>query len=317
MVPATGLIGILAGPTATGKSALALALAEEAAAAGAPIELVNADSLLFYRGMDIGTAKPSAAERERVPHHLIDIRDPGEGHSAGDFVREATSAIVSIEGRGHRPLLVGGTGFYLKALIRGPWRAPPADPELRAELGSLENAELLKRLQRVDPLSAQRIGPNDRYRLIRALEIWELTGRSPSELAKEIAPADPRFRLWVIDRPETELESRIRVRTRHMLESGLVGEARELFGRFPGVRPLRSVGYAQALDFLNGVGPRGRKRSPGLAGLADEIDLATRHLAKSQRTWFKGQHPEARHFLLDAELEKLRAEFRSVYLEAI
>ena len=302
-------IAILTGPTATGKTSLALELARSA-----PVEIINADSMLVYREMDIGTAKPSVREREAVPHHLIDIRNPDEPFTAGDFVRSAHAAIDDIQSRGKRPLLVGGTGFYLKALLYGLWDAPRGDSALRARLESLTDQALFERLSTISAATAGRIGKNDRYRLIRSIEIFELTGKTPEALQAQASPApDPRFELWVLDRPQEELMKRIHLRTRQMMEHGLVDEVESIQREFPTCRALKAVGYAQIVDYLAGTLPKGRKIPPGLNGVISEIELATRQLVKRQRTWFKGR-PEARWFLLDRDQEALKKAFAAVYL---
>jgi tRNA dimethylallyltransferase len=279
-------IPILTGPTAAGKTALALQLAREAG----NIELINADSLLVYRQMNIGTAKPTQEELAQVPHHLIDIRDPTEEFTAGDFVRASDQAIAEILKRRNIPMFVGGTGFYLKARLYGLWDAPPTTPEVRSRLEKLPTAELWTQLQARDPESALRIGPNDRYRLVRALEIIEISGMTPTQLRAQEDPApDSRFALWVIDRENEELESRIRARTRLMLEAGLIDETRALLESSPQSRALKAVGYAETVRYLQGAAPLGRKILPGRAGLEQEINLATRQLVKRQRTWFRGE----------------------------
>ncbi|MCM2323234.1 MAG: tRNA (adenosine(37)-N6)-dimethylallyltransferase MiaA [Oligoflexia bacterium] len=279
-------IGILTGPTATGKTAIAL----EFATAHPEIELINADSMLVYRGMDIGTAKPSPEERTRVRHHLIDVREPDEPFTAGDFHRAARATIDDIQARGRRPLFVGGTGFYLKALLYGLWEAPPAPPGLRRELEQLDSATLLEELRARDPASAGRIGPNDRYRLLRAVELLRSSGKTPTELQRQTPAApDPRFELWIVDRPNAALHARIHQRTSQMLEQGLIEEVRSLRARFPETRALAAVGYAQVCRHLDGAPVPGRQVPAGIAGLASEIELATRQLVKRQRTWFRGQ----------------------------
>ncbi len=304
-----GKVAILTGPTATGKTSLALELARNA-----PVEIVNADSMLVYREMNIGTAKPSIREREAIPHHLIDIRDPDEPFTAGDFVRSAHAAIDEIQSRGKRPLIVGGTGFYLKALLYGLWDAPRANSEIRGRLESLTDQALFERLSTISANSASRIGKKDRYRLIRAIEIFELTGKTPEALQAQASPApDPRFELWVLDRPQEELMKRIHLRTREMMAHGLVDEVESIQRKFPESRALKAVGYAQVVDHLTGTPPRGRKIPPGLDGVISEIELATRQLVKRQRTWFKGR-PEARWFLLDQDQEALKQAFAAVYL---
>jgi tRNA dimethylallyltransferase len=301
-------IGILTGPTATGKTALAIELARQTPG----LEIVNADSLLVFRHMDIGTAKPTLEERHAIPHHLVDIRDPDQNFTAGDFVREANTALEDIRSRGGRALVVGGSGFYLKALLYGLWDAPPADVALRAELEGRTSPELYAELEKRDPESAYRIGVNDRYRLVRALELLHLTGKSPSELQAAKHDPDPRFRLWVIDRTQEELIKRVAQRTRAMVRSGLIEEVRMVAERFPGARPLGSVGYAQVLEHLAGRSPAGRKVPPGIEGLESEVELATRQLIKRQRTWFRGQKI-ARWFVLDQDRAALEAEWRELY----
>ena len=298
---------ILSGPTATGKTELALALA---ARSDQPVEIINADSLLVYRGMNIGTAKPSAQELQTVCHHLIDIRDPNEPFTAGDFVRGVESALADIHARERRALIVGGTGFYLKALLYGMWGELPSDPSIRAELDPLPDSELARLLKERDPASAERIGPQDRYRLVRALELIRVTGKTPTELqAARPSEPDPRFELWVIDRPNEVLYPRIAARVRQMLDSGLVAEVEDLRQRFPQARALGAVGYAQVGAFLDGRKPEGRALAPGLPGLTQEIELATRQLVKRQRTWFRSLKT-ARHYPMDAEREALEARWK-------
>ena len=305
------VVPILSGPTASGKTALALEAAEKFGG----IELINADSLCIYRGMDIGTAKPTREERSRIPHHLIDIRNPSEEFTAGDFIREVKSAVESIHARGKRALIVGGTGFYLKALRFGLWDAPPAEPKLRKELEALPLSELHRELSEKDPASAQRIGLSDLYRLVRAVEILRLSGKTPTELQAQ-APSEPSrsFPLWVIDRTAEELDARILLRAEGLLRAGLLEETRALLEQFPGARPLKSVGYAECVLYLSGQTPSGRTVAPGEAGLRDEITLGTRQLARRQRKWFRNQKPEKR-FQLDQDhsalLQELRAWFEN------
>ena len=276
---------ILTGPTATGKTAIAL---EVARALPGEIEIVNADSMLVYRGMDIGTAKPTQEELREVPHHLVDIRNPDEPFTAGEFVREASRVLVDIRSRNKKPLIVGGTGFYLKALLYGLWDAPPAHPAIRARLENEALPSLWERLEARDPESAKRIGGTDRYRLVRALELIELTGRTPTELEAERPQLpDPEFHLIVIDRETRELEERIRLRVLQMLEQGLVEEVEGLRTAYPLARSLGAVGYAETMAHLEGHLPSGRKIAPGIAGLQSEIELGTRQLVKRQRTWFR------------------------------
>lgn len=281
-------IPIITGTTASGKTALSLAYAQR----DSRIEIINADSLLVYRGMDIGTAKPTAAERAQTPHHLIDICEPNEEYTAAQFTRDCERLIADIQGRGHRPLIVGGTGFYIKALLFGLWDAPPTNAIFRDSHARTPTSDLHQALVAVDPKAAENIGAADRYRLLRSLEIYTATGQLPSELeaaAKARAP-DPRFALLITELPSHELDEQISQRVQTMLDAGLVEETRLLHSRYPLSRALRSVGYHQTLVNLEiEAAPTGRKIAPGIAGLKQEIVLATRQLAKSQRTWYRGQ----------------------------
>ena len=302
--------GILTGCTTSGKTKLALTLAEQS---GAKIEIINADSLLVFREFNIGTAKPGAAEQAHIRHHLIDIKSPDESFTAGDFVREVNTTIENIESRGKRALIVGGTGFYLKALLYGLWEAPKSEPKLRQKLELSSNSELYSRLFEKDELAALKIGNNDRYRLLRAVEIFELSGKTPTELeAQSSKEADQRFELWIVDRDNDELFIRIRQRTEEMIALGLVEETLNLRKRYPSARPLGSVGYLQVCNYLDQILPQGRKLAPGTEGLITEIELATRQLVKRQRTFFRGQ-TEGKWFTLEADCEGLKDRFEAVY----
>jgi len=274
----------LAGPTASGKTAAALAIAE-ALASIRPVEIVSVDSALVYRGMDIGTAKPSAAERTRVVHHLIDILDPAAAYSAARFVRDAQRLIAEIESRGRTPLLVGGTMLYFKALFDGIDEMPAADPAIRAELERRASQEgwpaLHAELATVDPVAAARIAPRDAQRIQRALEVHRITGAPISQRqtrgrAAEHAPLialEPRERGW--------LHARIAQRFAAMLDAGFVDEVRALRARgdlHPDLPSMRSVGYRQAWAALDD----GRIDQLGETGTA-----ATRQLAKRQLTWLR------------------------------
>lgn len=283
-MPADGRTLVLSGPTASGKTGLAIELALK----HGDIEIINADSLLVYRGLDIGTAKPTLAQRKGIPHHLIDILDPDREFTAADFRAQALAATADIHARGKRAILVGGTGFYLKALLFGIWDAPKADPALRAELEKLENPALWQELNARDPIAATRIGQNDRYRLIRGVEILRLSGKTPTELEKaQNRTPDPSFELRILDREDSELEARIRARTTQMVREGIIEEYQRVHARFGSVRPLSAVGYREVGRYLAGEAPAGRKVKTGLPGLEDEINLATRQLVKSQRTFFR------------------------------
>ena len=274
---------VLLGPTASGKSVLAMELA-----ARAPIEIVSVDSGQVYRGMDIGTAKPGAAERARVPHHLIDVVAPTESYSAGRFREDAIRAVQDILARGRIPLLVGGTMLYYRALALGFDALPAAEPGLRAQLDARAARHgwpaLHADLARVDPVTAARLAPNDAQRIQRALEVWELSGRPISELQKG-ARSDLPFALRafaLIPEDRAELHRRIAARFERMLKDGLLEELRALRRRYAlhaGLPSMRCVGYRQAWACLEG--------EYGEAELHDKGVAATRQLAKRQLTWLR------------------------------
>ena len=277
---------VVAGPTASGKSALALELAESSNG-----EIVNYDSVQIFRRFDIGSSKPSADDRRRVPHHLIDIREPGEDFSAGNYQRLARSALKEVTGRGKLPVLVGGSGLYLRAVIEGLFEGPQRSEHWRSRLeGRAEDhgREYLHRLlTRMDPQAAARIAPRDKPKVIRALEVRLTTGRSLSDHL-EVEPRRPAtnfdFRLIGLDPPRDELYERIEWRVDRMVEQGLVAEVRRLVD--DGVRRdsgvFLAIGYRHILAYLDGVHP-----------LDEAIMLMkrdTRRYAKRQVTWFKKQH---------------------------
>ncbi len=273
----------LAGPTAAGKSAVGVELARQIGA-----EIVSMDSMALYRGMDIGTAKPMAAERREVPHHLIDVLDPWEEFSLAQYVALAEAAAEEVAGRGREALFLGGTPLYLKALLRGIFRGPPPDWDLRRRLADQARQHggdwLRRRLAEVDPTAAARLHPNDTRRLIRALEVFEKTDRPISELQRQSQPSQPaaECRVFVLDWPRAELHARIGRRVHEMFAAGLVAEVR---GRLAGEKPLsrtarQAVGYREVIEHLEG------RRS-----LPETIELVkhhTRQLAKRQMTWFRG-----------------------------
>ncbi len=285
---------ILTGPTGSGKSRLALELAEHPGA-----EIVCMDSMTLYRGMDIGTAKPSAADRARVPHHLLDVLDPWESASVAWWLERAAECCRAIVARGRRPLLVGGTPLYLKALLYGLFEGPPADEEMRRRLSAEAERDgpqaLHARLARVDPASAARLHPNDLRRVLRALEVWELTGRPISAWQTQWSaerPNDPGTAhrpprcLW-LDVPRDVLYRRIDARVERMIAEGLVEEVRAL-RRLE--RPLsraaaQAVGYKEMFDHLDG--------KADLAATMQHIQMRSRNLAKRQLTWFR-HLPECR-----------------------
>lgn len=274
----------LVGPTAAGKSALALELAERHGA-----EIVSVDSALAYRGMDIGSAKPSAEEQARVRHWLIDLREPTQPWSAADFVTDAEAAIADIEARGKRPLLVGGTMLYLRALLQGLSQLPAADPAIRArlavELATRGAGELHAELAGIDPAAAARIHRNDPQRLLRALEVYRQTGMPLSELqaAWQGAPRRPGVLLALSPADRSLLHRRIGERFDAMLAAGFLDEVRALMAR-PGVHrelpAMRAVGYRQAWGHLAGEYDLARCRELAIH--------ATRQLAKRQLTWLRG-----------------------------
>ena len=274
---------LLMGPTASGKSALAAALAQYF-----PVEIVSVDSAQIYRGMDIGTAKPSVAERRSVPHHLIDIVDPTESYSAAQFRGDAVRLISEITARGRIPLLVGGTMLYFKALREGLSELPESDAALRARMDA-EAAErgwpaLHAELAKVDAPTAARLKPSDAQRIQRALEIYRVTGKPMSQLLGRARSALP-FRLLelaLVPSDRAALHRRIESRFDAMLERGLVEELRALRERHtlrPGLPSMRCVGYRQAWQHLEGEFGRNELRDRGI--------FATRQLAKRQLTWMR------------------------------
>ena len=280
----------LAGPTASGKSAASLLIAQHV-----PVEIISVDSALVYRGMDIGTAKPTPAEQAQVPHHVIDILDPLQSYSAAQFVADATRLIGEIGARGKLPLLVGGTMLYFKALLQGIDAMPPANPAIRAQIESEAAAQgwpaMHAQLALVDTTTAARLSPNDSQRIQRALEVYRSTGKSLSahhliaqaatdSVAKPKAPMislEPTDRAWLHERIAQRLES--------MLQNGLVDEVVALRARgdlHPDLPSMRCVGYRQTWEMLDGIFPA--------TELQDRCIFATRQLAKRQITWMRSMH---------------------------
>jgi tRNA dimethylallyltransferase len=294
---------ILTGPTGCGKTILGIELAERLGA-----EIISMDSMALYRRMDIGTAKPTAAERQRVLHHLVDLLEPWESASVAWWLQEAARCVADIERRGKRVLFVGGTPLYLKALLRGLFDGPPADPGLRQRLAQEASAVdgqflLHQRLAAVDPTTAARLHPNDVRRIIRALEVWELTGRpisasqqqwtrlgsaereaqstDRSALRSPLSPV-----LW-LDLPRPELYARINKRVERMMADGLVEEVRALKNLpYPVSREAaQALGYKEIFASLDG--------RCSLAEATVEIQTRSRNFAKRQLTWFR-RLPECR-----------------------
>ena len=274
------------GATATGKSALALAVAE---ALGG--EIVNADALQVYRGLDVGTAKPTAEERRRVPHHLIDVLEPHETFSAGEFARRARAAIDEIRGRSRLPIVVGGSGFYLRALFAGLSPVPPGDLEVRRLLRQRLAAEglpaLAAELARVDPAMAARLAPGDTQRVLRGLEVAAVSGRPLSAwLERQPSTAERLTALRIgLTLPRTVLYDRIEGRVVRMVERGWVDEVRGLLerGHGPDLPAFQAIGYRELVRHVLGEWT--------LARAMAEIVKATRRFAKRQETWFR-REPE-------------------------
>lgn len=276
----------LYGPTAAGKTGLAIELSQQLGA-----DIISVDSALIYRGMDIGTAKPTAAELARAPHRLIDICDPAERYSAAQFALDARREIESILAAGRIPLLVGGTMMYFKTLLEGMSKLPEADPAVREKLTQRLNDEgseaLHAELSRIDPTSAARIHPNDPQRLIRALEVYEISGRSLTELSQTRSGAlpYPAVQIAVAPLDRKVLHERIALRFRQMLEQGFLDEVKALRERGDlhlDLPALRSVGYRQAWQYLDG--------DIDYETMVDKGIFATRQLAKRQLTWLRKWH---------------------------
>ena len=282
-------VAVLLGPTAVGKTGAALTLAERLRA-----EIVNADSLQVYRELDIGTAKPTQAERALVPHHLIDVAAPTEIYDADRYCREGRAALAGLQGRGVPPLVVGGTGLYLKALLHGLFPEGSPQPDLRARLRQewqdLGLPRLYQRLAALDPTTAARLHPHDTYRILRALEVVEATGRPLSELfaAHRFRSCPYQALKLALMLPRKELNERIEGRVEAMLAQGLLAEVEDLLRRYPpDLKPLQSLGYRHLIKFLRGEW-----------SWEEAIELLkrdTRRYAKRQLTWFRGD-PEVRWF---------------------
>jgi len=291
---ASNKVLVLFGPTAVGKTATIERLAHDDRLPRKPVVVVSADSVQVYRGLDIGSAKPDPAERSRMRHELIDILDPSEAFSVGDFARLADDACGRALADGALPVLSGGTAYYVKAFLYGQPPAPPSDPAVRtaiqAELAGRGPAALRAELERVDPASAARIAPADHYRLSRALEVYRCSGQP---LSSFVPPTEPRARwdklVLGLDRPRDELYARIAARVDAMLAAGLADEVATLrkAGYGPGDPGMRAIGYA---EFLDGA--------QDLRAIGDAIKLHTRHYAKRQLTFMRSL-PGVRWFSAD------------------
>lgn len=300
----------LTGPTASGKSGIALALAERF-----PLEIVALDSMTFYREMDIGTAKPSTEDRTQVPHHLIDVLDPSESASVDWYLREAERVCQGIRERGRKPLFVGGTPLYLKAALRGLFEGPPENREIRERLqasaGEYGNQALHLQLASIDPVAAERIHEADLRRVIRALEVYELTGKAITEWQTEFAqPAYPAPAVLCLSRPRQHLYQRINDRVLRMFELGWIEETRTLLQRTPPIsrQASQAVGYFEIGELLAGRMDE--------ATMIETIQRRTRRFCKHQETWFR-HIDECTSLQVDAEtpeskiLERVAAFFAS------
>jgi tRNA dimethylallyltransferase len=268
----------LTGPTASGKTAVGIALAQRLGA-----EILSLDSMAVYRGMDIGTAKPTPQERLLVPHHFVDTLDPSEELSLARYVQAAQEKVCQLRARGREPLFVGGTPLYLKGLLRGIFQGPPADWTFRHELETVAGEQLHARLAAVDPAAARKLHPGDRRRIIRALEVFQKTGIPISTLQRQFDRARPaeECRVFVLEWPRAELYSRIDQRVEAMFAAGLVDEVQRLlangqrFSRTAG----QALGYREVLAHLDG--------KHDLAETIELVKTRTRQFAKRQLTWFR------------------------------
>ena len=283
---------LLAGPTAVGKSEVALRLAERLGG-----EIVSVDSMQVYRGLDLGTAKPSPADRARVPHHLIDMMELTESFDAAQFVRHARPVVADIQARGRRPILCGGTGLYFKAFREGLGEAPAADPALRAELGATPLEVLLRELAARDPATFAKIDRQNPRRVIRAVEVIRLTGRPFSQQRADWSGGESKAGsmsaadlglcnlAFGLSRAPADLRARIDARVERMFQRGLVQETQRLLERGLAANPTarQALGYRQVVEHLRG------ERS--LAETIALVKVRTRQFAKRQMTWFRRQMP--------------------------
>jgi tRNA dimethylallyltransferase len=290
----------LTGVTATGKTRIALALASTLRA-----EIISLDSMALYRGMDIGTAKPTAEQQAAAPHHLIDIVDPTEDYSVAQYVEAAHQTIAAVRARGHEVLFVGGTPLYLKSLLRGLFEGPPANWELRQEIerevADVGREALHARLEQVDPVAASTIHPHDTRRMIRALEVYRATGEpiSHQQLQFDDGRSPEQCRVFVLRRPKAEQNQRINERVEEMLERGLVDEVRRLTANHQqlGRTASQAVGYREVLEHLSGQLDQ--------ATMVERIKTRTRQFAKRQGTWFRSLS-ECRFVDIEGEVDAER-----------
>ncbi|MGY8767973.1 MAG: tRNA (adenosine(37)-N6)-dimethylallyltransferase MiaA [Pirellulales bacterium] len=287
----------LTGPTASGKTSVAIPLAQQINA-----EIISLDSMALYRQMDIGTAKPTPEEQSQVPHHLINVLNPDEESSIAFYIEKAAQAKLEIEARGKQVLFVGGTPLYLKALLRGMNEGPAPDPEFRAaveaEVKSIGPAALHERLNNVDPLSAARIHPNDVRRTIRALEVYHATGLpiSHTQLDFDEGYTAAETKVFVLNWPRAQVHQRINARVDAMFEAGLVEEAQGLLEQYNalGTTALQAVGYREVIKHLEG--------KIDLAEAIEQVKAHTRQFAKRQCTWYRSME-ECRYIELTTTLD--------------
>jgi tRNA dimethylallyltransferase len=277
-LPNTADCWFLTGPTASGKTAVGIALAQRLAA-----EILSMDSMAVYRGMDIGTAKPTHEERRLVPHHFVDSLDPSQELSLASYVQAAQEKVADIRARGREPLFVGGTPLYLKALLRGIFHGPPADWALRHELEAVPASELHARLASVDPLAARKLHSEDTRRIIRALEVYQKTGTPISTLQRQFDQGRPaeQCRVFVLQWPRAELYARIDARVEAMFAAGLIEEVDQLLagGRTFSRTAGQALGYREVLAHLAG--------QKDLTATIELVKTRTRQFAKRQLTWFR------------------------------
>ncbi len=285
---------VIVGPTAGGKSQLAMALALHLETMGhGPAELISMDSMQVYRGMDIGTAKPTANERSQVVHHLIDVVNPDEAFTVDRWLALAEAAMRDIRERGGTPIVVGGTHLYAKSLLEGLFKGPEPDAELRAELSALPAVQLRTELERIDPESAARIHPNDQRRMIRAIEVFRQTGTPISQLQQQwdTGRSRPDAVLVALEWAAAQINPRINARVRTMIGDGLLEEVRGLAEKM-GPQARSALGYKQLLEHLDG--------GCSLEEAAEKIKIETRRFAKNQRTWLRRLSADGKTIRLDA-----------------
>lgn len=270
---------VIVGPTAGGKTSIAVGVAVRLRERGVPAEIVSADSVQIFRGMDIGSAKATEAERAGVPHHLIDVVGPEDRFTVFDWLAAADRAIDQIRGRGGVPVVVGGTNLYIKALLDGLFEGPEPDESLRASLRAMPQPARRAELEQIDPAAAARIHPNDERRTVRALEVFRQTGVPISAHQKQWdAGPRPDARLFGLDWPAEDLNRRINARVREMMDAGLLEEVRVLAPRL-GPQAREALGYKQLLRHLAGEW--------SLEEAVEQIKIETRRFAKNQRTWLR------------------------------